>query len=82
MNKFDSFNHFVQVNELRSQLDYYTNSGSMTASHVSVEDEFLGSATSRTSQMTAENKHKEQLRKIEKERKEAQEVNITWNHLL
>ena len=74
----------LQVNELRGQIDYYgtkDTSGHSATSHVSVEEEFLGSGATRTARSGAEDRHKEQLKRMDKERKEANEVSKEANEV-
>ena len=44
-----------------------------------IEAQFMGSASSRRTMSTMEERHKDQLRKVEKERKDAQEVLTSRN---
>ena len=68
----------IQVNELKSSCGSATSQLHRSRDDVSddLEAEFMGSASGRSH---AVNRHKEQLRKIEREKKEQQEV---WRHAI
>ena len=78
-----------QVSELKSQLGLQSSKGSRTQRETAGEDdldldleaEFMGTAATGSStyrKKTAEERHKETIRKLDKERKEATELRDTY----
>ena len=65
-------NTFSQVNELKGQVESMQSVSRM--SDADLEAQFIGSASSRRNMTTMDERHRDQLRKVEKERKDAQEV--------
>ena len=65
-------NNFSQVNELKGQVESMQSVSRM--SDADLEAQFMGSASSRRTMTTVDERHRDQLRKVEKERKDAQEV--------
>ena len=65
-------NTFTQVNELKGQVESMQSVSRM--SDADLEAQFMGSASSRRTMTTMDERHRDQLRKVEKERKDAQEV--------
>ena len=65
-------NTFSQVSELKGQVESMQSVSRM--SDADMEAQFMGSASSRRTMTTMDERHRDQLRKVEKERKDAQEV--------
>ena len=65
-------NTFTQVNELKGQVESMQSVSRM--SDADLEAQFMGCASSRRTMTTMDERHRDQLRKVEKERKDAQEV--------
>ena len=65
-------NTFTQVNELKGQVESMQSVSRM--SDADLEAQSMGSASSRRTMTTMDERHRDQLRKVEKERKDAQEV--------
>ena len=65
-------NTFTPVNELKGQVESMQSVSRM--SDADLEAQSMGSASSRRTMTTMDERHRDQLRKVEKERKDAQEV--------